>query len=460
MLYESESGSIVMALTGESLITRALMPFKEPRFLQLRDIIHGADVSFTNAEMLFHDYEGYPSEESPGTFLRCDPRYLEDLKWMGIKMAACAINHAYDYTDLGLLANKRNLEAAGIVNAGTGRNLTLARAPAYLDTPKGRVALLSATDHVNVPAARAIEDRPDAKGRPGTNHLRVHWVYKVDRETFAALRSLDEKLGFKRDREAARRGRFPTDRDADTDFSFHFGPNIGVREHWHQTGPLRVQLGDSISRTSVIDEEDWQANVRWIKDARRMSDWVLFSFHCGFKGASADYPVDHLVKVAHEAIDAGADVFIGHGPHRDQGIEIYKGKPIFYSIGDFILQNDTPTHQPASGYDRFGLSWDATPADFYFTRSRDETVGQDIHKENWQSFVAEVVWDKKALQEIRLHPIDLGKGLPMGQRGRPVLAEGSVAREILERLQRCSSPFKTEIAVRGESTGVMRPSRE
>ena len=456
MLYESQSGDMSMALTGESLITRALMPFKETGFLKLRDIIQGADVSFTNAEMLFHDFEGYPSEESPGTFLRCDPRYLEDLKWMGIKMAACAINHAYDYTDVGVLVNKQNLDDAGIANAGTGRNLTLARAPTYLDTPKGRVALISATDHVNVPAARAIEDRPDLKGRPGTNHLRVRWTYNVDQETFSALRQLDEKLGFKRDREASRRGRFPIQRDADGEDFFHFGPSIGGHPYWHQSGALRIQRSDKISRTSVIDEDDWQENVKWIKDARRMADWVLFSFHCGHKGSSADYPVDHLVKVAHEAIDAGADVFIGHGPHRDQGIEIYKGKPIFYSIGDFILQNDTPLYQPASGYERYGLNWNHTPADFYYTRSRNESVGQDLHKENWQSFVAQVEWQKKELKEIRLHPIDLGIGLPMGQRGRPVLAKGAVAREILERLQRCSEPFKTKIVTTKDGKGTIK----
>ncbi len=189
-----------------------------------------------------------------------------------------------------------------------------------------------------------------------------------------------------------------------------------------------------------------------------MADWVMFSFHCGYKGPSPDYPVDHLVQCAHEAIDAGADVFIGHGPHRDQGIEIYRGKPIFYSIGDFILQNDTPELQPASSYDRFGLGWNHTPADFYFTRSRDETIGQDVHKENWQSFVAEVVWAQRQLKEIRLHPIDLGMGLPMGQRGRPVLAEGATTKEILERLRRCSEPFGTTIELAPDGTGVIRPS--
>ena len=458
MRYESESGDMTMALTGESLITRALIPFKEPNFLRLRDMIDAADVGFTNAEMLFHDFEGPPAEESAGTFLRCDPRFLRDLKWMGIDIAACAINHAYDYSDVGVLVNKKHLDEAGIPNAGTGRNLTLSRAPAYLDTPKGRVALLSCTDHVNVPAARAIEERPDMKGRPGANHVRTRWIYRCDPETFEALRTLDEKLGFKKDRDAHRRGRFPQHRDADTDDFFHFGPGIGSYDHWHQAGAMRIERAAKINRTTIVDERDWQENLKWIKDARRMADWVMFSFHCGYKGPSPDYPVDHLVQCAHEAIDAGADVFIGHGPHRDQGIEIYRGKPIFYSIGDFILQNDTPELQPASSYDRFGLGWNHTPADFYFTRSRDETIGQDVHKENWQSFVAEVVWAQRQLKKNRLHPIDLGMGLPMGQRGRPVLAEGATTKEILERLRRCSEPFGTTIELAPDGTGVIRPS--
>jgi poly-gamma-glutamate synthesis protein (capsule biosynthesis protein) len=55
MLYESESGDVTMAITGESLITRAKSVYREPRFLKMRDLLHSADVRFTNAEMLFHN---------------------------------------------------------------------------------------------------------------------------------------------------------------------------------------------------------------------------------------------------------------------------------------------------------------------------------------------------------------------------------------------------------------------
>ena len=50
--------------------------------------------------------------------------------------------------------------------------------------------------------------------------------------------------------------------------------------------------------------------------------------------------------MAHAVIDAGADVFIGHGPHLDRGIEIYKGKPILYSLGALVIENDTVERMP------------------------------------------------------------------------------------------------------------------
>ena len=57
MLYESEQGNILMAITGESLITQGLSVFREERFLKLRDLLQSADVGFTNIEVLFNNYE-------------------------------------------------------------------------------------------------------------------------------------------------------------------------------------------------------------------------------------------------------------------------------------------------------------------------------------------------------------------------------------------------------------------
>jgi hypothetical protein len=57
---------------------------------------------------------------------------------------------------------------------------------------------------------------------------------------------------------------------------------------------------------------------------------------------------------------------------------------------------------------------------------------------------------------VRLYPIDMGHGRPIAQRGRPLLAEGQVARETLEWLQQVSEPFGTKINIDGD-VGLIRP---
>src|ERR671929_61116 len=45
--------------------------------------------------------------------------------------------------------------------------------------------------------------------------------------------------------------------------------------------------------------------------------------------------LQYMTDIAHAAIDAGADLVIGHGPHSSLPVEVYKGKPIFYGLGSF-----------------------------------------------------------------------------------------------------------------------------
>ena len=59
-------------------------------------------------------------------------------------------------------------------------------------------------------------------------------------------------------------------------------------------------------------------------------------------------------------VDAGADMFVGHGPHVLRGVEIYKGKPILYSLGDFIFQNETLLRLPSENYETYDLGATAT----------------------------------------------------------------------------------------------------
>src|SRR4029077_1747870 len=86
---------------------------------------------------------------------------------------------------------------------------------------------------------------------------------------------------------------------------------------------------------TVPYEEDLQALQEDIRKAKQQADAVVMSIHWGLHHipkAIATYQP----KVAHAAIDAGADLILGHHPHCLKAVEVYKGKVCFYSIGNFM----------------------------------------------------------------------------------------------------------------------------
>jgi poly-gamma-glutamate capsule biosynthesis protein CapA/YwtB (metallophosphatase superfamily) len=78
-----------------------------------------------------------------------------------------------------------------------------------------------------------------------------------------------------------------------------------------------------------------------IKEARGEADIVVVLVHWGVE--LQETPEPYQVDLAHQYIDAGADLVIGSHPHVLQGLEIYKGKGIAYSLGNFIF---TTSHHP------------------------------------------------------------------------------------------------------------------
>lgn len=81
-----------------------------------------------------------------------------------------------------------------------------------------------------------------------------------------------------------------------------------------------------------------------IEAIRNQVDWVIINFHWGVE--LANYPADWQIDLARFSIDKGADLIVGHHSQMLQGAEIYKGRPIVYSLGNFIFgnsQKDTET---------------------------------------------------------------------------------------------------------------------
>lgn len=107
-----------------------------------------------------------------------------------------------------------------------------------------------------------------------------------------------------------------------------------------------------LAYTKVVPVVDWYAKknrpgivgaykvhekefVNAIREAKNNCDVLVVSVHWG-KEASTEIK-DEEKYIGHSMIDAGADIIMGHHPHVVQGMEMYKGKPIFYSLGNFIF---------------------------------------------------------------------------------------------------------------------------
>jgi poly-gamma-glutamate capsule biosynthesis protein CapA/YwtB (metallophosphatase superfamily) len=451
VLYDAEKGNFTLALAGDTMLTRKLTPFKEQRFLGLRQIMNGCDAAFANLEGTVHTWDEGTPGITQGTFMTTEPRLLEDLKWFGINMVSCANNHAFDYGEGGVLANIHHLDEAGVMHAGTGKNLAEARSPGYLDTPNGRVALIAATATFRQ-WNQAGEQRPDLRGRSGINPLGFETTYRVDKAVFEQLQRMSRELGFEMGKERARK-HFYSDKEIPDDKAAEL-VLLGNR----------YVLDNTFSISTKANQRDLDDNLRWIREARRQADWVVVSAHCHEFGGETlltartrgelEETADFFTDFAHKAIDAGADVFVGHGSHFPMGIELYQGKPIFYSVGNFVFQNETVGFFPADAYERFDLDLKATPSDFLDARTSGGKKGHPSDPAYWENMFAVCHFDKKRLKEIKIFPIDQGFGRPRPQRGRPLLAEGEVAHRVIERVTRLSRRYGTKVS-NSDGVGVI-----
>ena len=112
-----------------------------------------------------------------------------------------------------------------------------------------------------------------------------------------------------------------------------------------------------------------------------------------------------LIDLAHELVDAGAHAIIGHGPHLLRPIEVYKGCPIFYSLGDFILQLYNIELAPAEFYAKVGVPGDSTVHDLLKTRSKGFTRGLMTDPRMFLNIIP--LWETEGtkLKSLRLLPL-------------------------------------------------------
>jgi poly-gamma-glutamate capsule biosynthesis protein CapA/YwtB (metallophosphatase superfamily) len=412
-----------LAAVGDALIATRLNQFNHPLDSGFHDMVKAikeADVAFINLEgslFCLSEFKGWPEVEHGGYWQVGPPEAAGDLKEMGFNLVNCANNHTTDYGVEGMRLTNELLDRLEMVHSGSGMSLGQASRPGYLDTIKGRIALIGFATSFT-PMSRAGETRPDMMGRPGLNPLRVERTYEADPTLFQTLKAAAPKLG----------GRVPQDSDGQLRL---FGVTINPGKE--------TQV---IEKLNVHDEE---RILHEIRNASMLADHVIVNSHSHEPGNESVVPPPWLAEYAKKCIDNGATAFIVHGPHQLRGIEIYRGRPIFYSLGNFIFHEELYDPLPSDFYELYDLPESALQSDLENIRFKEGTIGFPSNPIWYESVVAVATFDGSKMTDLRLLPVDLGQKLPRSQRGTPRMADKLQAKSIIERIAQLSKSFGTRI---------------
>ena len=414
--------------TGDSFMTRRLGVDAYEGFEEISNIIKSYDVKFNNIEFTAHNKEGYPNAVSGGTWAMSEPEILDDLKRYGFNIYNTANNHSLDYGHDGLLATIKHLKERDMLFAGTGENLSAASSPVYLETKNSRVALIctTASFHDSDPAGNQSRD---LIGRPGVNPLHYKKIFHVQENDFNTLKEIAKKA----------------DVNYMLDFVIRNGYKLPLPDDKLKFGSLDFVLDTETKLETVPAQKDMERIISSIKEAKRQADIALVSIHFHDYIKETNVTPQFMETFARLCIDAGADAILGHGPHELHGIEIYKGKPIFYSLGNFIFQTETVSHQPADAYENANMPHDTTVGEYMNARNNNRTKGYIVQENIWRTVMAAFTMESGKITEVKLYPVTLNFGAPLTKLGKPRIADNT---EVLDYIESLSKPYGTEFEIK------------
>ena len=249
-----------------------------------RDALRHYESLIRAADISFCNLEGPCSDLGTPTIgklitIRMKPEVIEALAEVQFNVAAFANNHALDYGHDAFLDTQQRLAAHNVACIGGGHNLIEAHRAIILERKGIRIACLAY-------AATLPWGYEATKNRPGIApvHVRTHY------------------------------------------------------EPWYQI--MSEQPGMPAKVVNTINSDDLLSLKLDVRRAKESAQAVVVSFHWGV--AYQPDPAPYQPELAYSAIDAGADLIIGHHTHILQGVEIYKGTPIFYGLSNFVFDFDEP----------------------------------------------------------------------------------------------------------------------
>ena len=339
---------VELVLVGDSYIQR---PDPDSAFTHVSKYFRAADIAFCNLETVVAD-EKYLVAHNRRHGPRTDEWMFDAYLRAGFKVMNMANNPSMYQGLEGLLRTLDVLDKAGIAHSGAGRNLEEARRPAIVEAKGTKVAFVS---RASVFAMTA----PATAKRGGLAVVRVSTAYEPP----------------------------------------HRLPEMPGMPPIIHTYP---------------DPEDVAAMQEDVEKAKKQADVVVVSWHWGVSpaGGGTGTLVGYQVEMGHAAVDAGADLVVGHHPHLIQPIEVYKGKVIFYGIANLV---------------------------------------HDLHNrwKNRQTIMARCRMRDRRIREVSFVP---GR---ISAENQPRFMKPAEAQDVVQHTQDISSEFGTRFEVKGDEVAVV-----
>lgn len=346
MTHEQQgvSGAIApIGLVGDVMIETPTVRARQtavPAFDAALEALAAHDVAIGNLEMPLST-RGYRVPKHSN--LRSAPEVIDDIVAMGFDAVSLANNHMMDFGPDALMDTIATCREVDLPACGAGEDLDAAMDPLILETSAGRIGVISVASTLPVES-----DAGPAK--PGIAPLRVEFAFEVDSNL------LMEQPG-----------------------------TMPIVRSW----------------ANAADQERVCAAIGGLK---HQVDLVIVAIHWGVppywlspnQGLLAQYQQP----LGRAMIDAGADVICGHHAHVLHPIEMYAGRPILYSLGNFVFHNPRAFMEPES------IIVSVTPGD---------PLG------------------------IELTPVQVD------EEGFPRLVTGESARSVISKLEAMSAPFGTRL---------------
>lgn len=429
-----------ISITGDSILMLPL-PDSYTDLDTVKGYITEADVRINNLEMVLSDYDRFASTYCGGLWLTAPAARLDDVLQYGFNCFGFANNHTMDYSYGGLESTLAALKERNAPVCGAGMSLAEATAPATVRTDKGSVAVLCISSTCD-DAARAGDPGHAIPARPGLNMLRHSETFAVNAAHMKALEEIAAATHINGRINNSKRGGYTVSK-----------PGV------FNLGTLEFVQDEKEGKRSAPHPQDMARMQNAVEEAKKTHDYVVVCFHSHeIKGDDDEEPDYFIEAFARACIDWGADAVVGSGTHQIKAVELYRGRPIFYSIANFIFQSEKPAELPSDYHDRYGIDRSKTAAEALFIRSAGGTRGLETEFKNYKGLIPMLEFDGDALKRILIKPVELGfyhedksvKGLPHN-------ASDAVTEEILGTLRALSAPYGTTFRREGELIEVILP---